>query len=82
MISFGTCNSSLSEYIHVPSSTTIACELSFVNNILANVVVWFWQNSSCDICSKSKCFGPNSVTREFLELNDTLSVMSFKSKQN
>jgi hypothetical protein len=45
MISFGTCNSSFSEYIHVPSSTT-AYESSFVNNVLANVVVCFWQNSS------------------------------------
>jgi hypothetical protein len=45
-----------------------------VNNVLANVVVCFWQNSSCDICSKSKCFGTNSVIREFLALNDMLSV--------
>jgi hypothetical protein len=81
MISFGTCNSSFSEYIHVPSSTT-AYESSFVKNVLANVVVCFWQNSSCGICSKSKCFGTNSVIREFLALNDMLSVMSFKSKQN
>jgi hypothetical protein len=41
MISFGTFNSNFSEYIHVPSSTTTSCESSFVNNVLANVVVWF-----------------------------------------